>query len=84
MKRISMLNMSRLEPLDNGRATMFHYYFRADMEGMPRFASRVFCRMMMRMLKVRQNYEKMALLAGEEEVEELHSHPAAPIEAVTA
>jgi hypothetical protein len=84
MKRISMLNMSRLEPLDNGRATMFHFYFRADMEGMPRFAGRLFCRVFMRMAKVRKNYEKMAQLAGAEVVEESLDHHNAPIMTATA
>ena len=66
MKGMTMTNMSRLEPADGGRGTIFHYYFRMDMQRMPRPLNRLMCRIMMRVLKVRMNFENMARLAADE------------------
>ena len=78
MKGMTMMSTSSLESRDAGRSTIFRYYFRMDMSGMPRPLSRLMCRVMMRMKNVRGNFEKMARLAGDEAaaqaVEEAKAH----------
>ena len=73
MKGVSMLSTTRLEPIEGGRATIFHYYFRADMQKLPRWLSRRICRLMMRMMKVRLNFEQMAQLAAQDVAEQRSS-----------
>ena len=76
MKAMTMMSMTRLEPVDEGRGTIFHYYYKADIQGMPRALARIMCRVMMRMLKVRKNFENMARLAGEEAAGQAVEHRA--------
>ena len=76
MKAMTMMSMTRLEPVDEGRGTIFHYYYKADIQGMPRALARIMCRVMMRMLKVRKNFENMARLAGEEAAGQAVEHSA--------
>jgi hypothetical protein len=79
MKGLMMHETSRLEPLDDGRATLFHYNFRMDFQGMPRFLSRLMCRVIMRTQKVRQNFDNMARLAAQDAAgqsqEDVHAEP---------
>ena len=66
MSRLSILSMSQLEPVTDGRATIFRHYFHVDIKGLPQWLSRRICIFMMQKSKVREAYERMAQMAAEE------------------